>query len=373
MFLGMAIDATGCHPDSRRHFPGDPLDPEHPRRLAREAERGGLDFVTLDDSMALPEGSPAALGRPDALTVLAGIAPLTSTIGLLATVTTTYCEPFHVSRALATLDHISRGRAGWRPRVAATAAEAAHFGPEPLAGADELHAEQDEFTEVVIKLWDSWEDGAEIRDVATGRFLDRSRLRRVEHAGEHFRVQGPANVPRPPQGHPVLAVGFDPRAHRAPAPEADLVLVEVADAREARARVGAHTRVIGELEVLFSGDHGVSDWSGPAEGAGRRRAGFAGTPGELARLLGDLWESGDVDGFHLRPAFLPTTLSRFTAEVVPVLRQRSRLRPYPYSYPYPYPETALGPYPETTPHPSAETTLRARLGLPASAPNVLSA
>ncbi|MFK0043561.1 LLM class flavin-dependent oxidoreductase [Streptomyces sp. NPDC090741] len=349
MFLGMAIDATGCHPDSRWHSPGDPLDPERQRRLAQQAERGGLDFVTLDDSMVIPEGPCAALGRPDAVTVLAGIAPLTTTIGLLATVTTTYCEPVHVSRALATLDHISQGRAGWRRRVVTAAAEAAHFGPESAAGADELHAEQAEFTDVVTKLWDSWEDGAEIREVATGRFLDRSKLRHIEHAGPHFRIKGPANVPRPPQGHPVLAVDFDPRGHRAPAPEADMVFVEVPDAREARARVGAHTLVIGELEVLFSGDHGVSDWDGRTGDAASRRSGFAGTPVELAQLLGDMWDSGDVDGFHLRPAFLPTTLSRFAAEVVPVLRQRSWLRPH------------------------RGTTLRARLGLPAKAPNVFSA
>ncbi|MFI5982171.1 LLM class flavin-dependent oxidoreductase [Streptomyces sp. NPDC051555] len=349
MFLGMAIDATGCHPDSRWHSPGDPLDPARQRRLAQQAERGGLDFVTLDDSMTVPEGPCADLGRQDALTVLAAIAPLTTTIGLLATVTTTHCEPVHVSRALATLDHISRGRAGWRRRVVTAAAEAAHFGSEPPAGWEELHAEQAEFTDVVTKLWDSWEDGAEIREMATGRFLDRSRVRHIDHAGPRFRIKGPANVPRPPQGHPVLAVDFDPRGHRAPAPEADMVFVDVPDAREARARVGARTRVIGELEVLFRGDHGVSDWGGVAGGVAPRRARFAGTPDELARLLGDTWDSGDVDGFHLRPAFLPTTLSRFAAEVVPALRRRSWFRPH------------------------RGTTLRARLGLPAKAPNVFSA
>ncbi|MFB7469222.1 LLM class flavin-dependent oxidoreductase [Streptomyces sp. NPDC056224] len=347
----MAIDATGCHPESRWHSPGDPLAPEHYRQLVQEAERGGFDFVTLDDSMALPDGPRAALGRPDAVTVLAGIAPLTTTIGLVPTVTTTHCEPVHVSRALATLDHISQGRAGWRRRVVTAQAEAAHFGPEPPVRLDELHAEEAEFTEVVTRLWDSWEDGAEIREVAAGRFLDRSKLHRIDHAGRHFRIKGPANVPRPPQGHPVLAVDFDPRGHRAPVHDADMVFVDVRDALEARARFGARTRVIGELEIRFAGDHGVSGRDGRtgAGDAASRCSGFAGSPIELVDLLGDMWDSGDVDGFHLRPAFLPTTLSRFVAEVVPVLRRRSLLRP------------------------RQGTSLRARLGLPEKAPNVFTA
>ncbi|MFJ4313860.1 LLM class flavin-dependent oxidoreductase [Streptomyces lavendulae] len=349
MFLGMAVDATGCHPESRWCPPGDPLDPAHHRRLVLEAERGGVDFVTLDDSMALPDGPGAALGRPDAVTVLAGIAPLTTTIGLVATVTTTHCEPVHVSRALSTLDHISGGRAGWRPRVVTAAAEAAHFGPEPPARPDELHAEEAEFAEVVTRLWDSWEDGAEIREVAAGRFLDRSRLHPVDHTGRHFRIKGPANVPRPPQGHPVLAVDFDPRAAQDAVHDADMVFVDVRDAPAARARFGARTRVIGELEVLFTGDHGVSGWDGPTGVGAPHRSRFAGPPLELADLLCDTWDSGDVDGFHLRPAFLPTTLSRFVAEVVPVLRRRSWLRPH------------------------RGTTLRARLGLPEKAPNVFTA
>lgn len=281
--------------------------------------------------------------------MLAGIAPLTTTIGLVPTVTTTHCEPVHVSRALATLDHISGGRAGWRRRVVTAEAEAAHFGPEPPARLDELEAEDAEFAEVVTKLWDSWEDGAEIREVAAGRFLDRSKLHHIDHAGRHFRIKGPANVPRPPQGHPVLAVDFDPRGQRAALHDADMVFADVRDVPEARARCGASTRVMGELEILFAGDHGVSGWGARPGDAAPHRTRFAGSPVELAHLLGDMWDSGDVDGFHLHPAFLPTTLSRFVAEVVPVLRRRSWLRP------------------------RRETSLRARLGLPGRAPNVFTA
>ncbi|MFF1648220.1 LLM class flavin-dependent oxidoreductase [Streptomyces sp. NPDC058240] len=346
MFLGMAIDAAGCHPESRWYSPVDPLSPGHYPQLVQEAERGCFDFVTLDDSMALPDGPSAADGLPDAVTVLAAVAPLTTTIGLVPTVTTTHCEPVHVSRALATLDHISQGRAGWRRRMVTAEAEAAHFGPEPPVGLNELRAEEAEFTEVVTKLWDSWEDGAEIREVAAGRFLDRSKLHHIDHAGRHFRIKGPSNVPRPPQGHPVLAVDLDPRRDRVSAHDADMVFVDVRDALDARARVEARTRVIGELEILFDGDHGVSSWDCRTGEAASRRFRFAGSPIELADLLGDMWGSGNVDGFHLRPAFLPATLSRFVAEVVPILRRRSLLRP------------------------PQGTSLRERLGLPEKAPNV---
>ncbi|MCX5195370.1 LLM class flavin-dependent oxidoreductase [Streptomyces sp. NBC_00249] len=349
MFLGVAIDAAGCHPESRWYPPVELLNPGHHPRLVQEAERGGFDFVTLDDSMALPNGPAAAGGLPDAVTVLAGVAPLTTTIGLVPTVTTTYCEPVHVSRALATLDHISRGRAGWRRRVVTTEAEAAHFGPESPAAPHELRAEEAEFTDVVVKLWDSWEDGAEVREVAAGRFLDRSKLHHIDHAGRHFRIKGPSNVPRPPQGHPVLAVDLGPRSDGVTAHGADMVFVDVRDAWEARARVGAHTRVVAELDVLFDGDHGVSSWDGPAGDGASHRSRFAGSPAELADVLGDMWSSGDVDGFHLRPAFLPATLSRFVAEVVPILRRRSLLRP------------------------PRGTSLRERLGLPEKAPNMFSA
>ncbi|MFD9306943.1 LLM class flavin-dependent oxidoreductase [Streptomyces sp. NPDC060048] len=348
MFLGVAIDAAGCHPESPWYSPVELLNPGHYPRLVQEAERGGFDFVTLDDSMALRDG-PAAGGLLDAVSVLAAVAPLTTTIGLVPTVTTTHCEPVHASRALATLDHISRGRAGWRRRVVTTEAEAAHFGPEPPAGLQDLRAEEAEFTDVVIKLWDSWEDGAEVREVAGGRFLDRSKVHHIDHVGRHFRIKGPSNVPRPPQGHLPLAVDFDPRRDRVAAHGADMVFVDVRDAREARARVGAHTRVVGELEILFDGDHGVSSWDERAGHGASRRSRFAGSTAELADVLGALWGSGDVDGFHLRPAFLPATLSRFVAEVVPILRRRSLLRP------------------------PRGTSLRGRLGLPEKALNVFSA
>ncbi len=120
--------------------------------------------------------------------------------------TVTHTEPFHVSKAIATLDHISHGRAGWQPRVSSTAPDAELFGRRGEPGRDELFDEAGDFVEVVRRLWDSWEDDAVIRDVATGRYVDRDRLHYVDFTGRYFSVKGPSITPRPPQGQPVVAV-----------------------------------------------------------------------------------------------------------------------------------------------------------------------
>ncbi|MFF0623385.1 LLM class flavin-dependent oxidoreductase [Streptomyces sp. NPDC004296] len=341
MLLGLALGGTGWHPDDRRASPPDPMDAGQLRRLALEAERGGLDLVTLDDSMA-PVTAPSR-GRADAVTALAAIAPVTRTVGLVAAVTTTYAEPFHVARALATLDHISHGRAGWCPRVAASAAEAAHFGPESLAGIDQLRAEAAEFTEVVTALWDSWQDDAVIRDTASGRFLDRAKVRPIDHVGPHFRIKGPAVVPRSPQGHPVLATRLGPRSPLTAVHGADLVFTEVRDARRVREQAGTEARVIAEVEVHLDGD-GAAARSERPDAAGRLR--FTGSAAELAASLEAVSAREPVDGFHLRAAVLPGTVERLVQEVVPLLRRHRPVRP----------GTVGG-------------SLRERLGLPARVPN----
>ncbi|MFE7121009.1 LLM class flavin-dependent oxidoreductase, partial [Streptomyces sp. NPDC057654] len=154
--LAAAVDRAGA------------LDADPYVRAARLAERGRLDFVTLGDSFARR--------GPDALAVLARVAPATERVGLVPTVTTTHTEPFHVSSAVATLDWVSRGRAGWTVDVSTTAAEARLFGRRPAAPARALWREAAEVADVAGRLWDSWEDDAEIRDIATGRFIDRDKL-----------------------------------------------------------------------------------------------------------------------------------------------------------------------------------------------------
>lgn len=184
-------------------------DAEYYAGLARLAEQGALDFVTLGDSFARP--------GLDALAVLSRVAPTTERIGLVPTVTTTHTEPFHVSTAVATLDWVSRGRAGWQVDVSTTEAEARLFGRRPATPGDALWREAGEVADVAARLWDSWEDDAEIRDISTGRFIDRDKLHRVDFQGGTFSVRGPSIVPRPPQGRPVtVADGTGSRAGTRP-------------------------------------------------------------------------------------------------------------------------------------------------------------
>ena len=200
----------GCgHHEAAWRLPeSDPfanLDLGHWTNLAQTCERGGFDSVFLADSPALwgnAKHRPGGALEPTVLlTALAGV---TSRIGLIATASTTYNDPFNLARRFASLDHVSRGRAGWNIVTTATKAAAQNFGLDDTPGHRERYRRAAEFVDVSIGLWDSWEDGAEIGDKATGVYADPARIHPVDFAGEYFRVRGPLNVPRSPQGRPLL-------------------------------------------------------------------------------------------------------------------------------------------------------------------------
>jgi alkanesulfonate monooxygenase SsuD/methylene tetrahydromethanopterin reductase-like flavin-dependent oxidoreductase (luciferase family) len=201
-------------------------DPRSVADLAAEAEAVGFDLVSVDDSF-----DPPAAGRSpwrfDAVMTLAYAAMRTERIGVLATVTTTHTEPFHVSKNLATLDHVSGGRALWRVAVSTGPEAAARFGrraaPDPDAAATEAAA----VVETVRLLWDSWEDDAVIRDVATGRYLDRDKVHYVDVTTPWFSVRGPSITPRPPQGQLLVAVDAPGPLASLAGSVADLVVVPV--------------------------------------------------------------------------------------------------------------------------------------------------
>src|SRR6185369_11689322 len=220
--------------------------------LARHAERGLLDFLTIEDGLDLQSDdrfqadsrTDRVQGRLDAVLIAARVAPATRHIGLVPTATVTHTEPFHVSKALATLDYVSRGRAGWRFQVSVRASEAAHFGRRGVStDPAELFAEAADFVEVVRRLWDSWEDDAEIRDAATGRFIDRDKLHYIDFTGRWFAVKGPSITPRPPQGQPVVTALTHSRAGYGL--DADILYVTPADAADA-ARIVADIRSVGQ-------------------------------------------------------------------------------------------------------------------------------
>ncbi|MET9652878.1 MULTISPECIES: LLM class flavin-dependent oxidoreductase [unclassified Streptomyces] len=175
------------------------------QQLARTAERGLLDSVFLADGLALwGNARYNALGGFEPLTLLSALAAVTERVGLIATVSTTFNEPFHTARWFASLDHISGGRAGWNIVTSGTVNEARNFGQDEHLEHRLRYERAREFVEVTTKLWDSWEDDAILLDRERGIYADTDRVREINHRGEHFGVRGPLNVPRSPQGHPLL-------------------------------------------------------------------------------------------------------------------------------------------------------------------------
>ena len=325
LHLAVALDGYGWHPEAWRHTPD--LAPVTSGRywsgLVATAERGLLDFVTFDDALTAqrrrrPEIEPRWLaGRPDAVLVASRVAPVTNHIGLIPVATVTHTEPFHISKAIATLDFISHGRAGWQVRVSGTPHEADQFGRRDIRGAD-LFDEASDAVEVVRRLWDSWEDDAVIRDISTGRFVNRDKLHYIDFTGKYFSVKGPSITPRPPQGQPVVAA----LAHALPIYEfasrsADLVFITPKHDDSIRAILAevAGLKVYADVFVSFDGR------TDPRSDA----LVFDGTPTELVDLL-LRWQQSGVDGVRLRPAVNATDLPVIVEEVVPLLQQAGRFR-----------------------------------------------
>ena len=234
MHLGMFFNHTGHHIASWRH-PNAQADAginiDHYVRLAQTAEAAGLDFIFFADSVAVAERKPRSLARSaqytayfEPLTLLSALAMVTKHIGLVSTATTSYNEPYHVARKFASLDHISHGRAGWNVVTSGNAAEAWNFGRDEHYEHEARYVRAREFVQVVHGLWDSWDDDAFIRDKATGVFLDPAKMHVLDHNGPHFKVRGPLNVPRPPQGHPVIVqAGTSPSGRELAAETAEAV------------------------------------------------------------------------------------------------------------------------------------------------------
>jgi alkanesulfonate monooxygenase SsuD/methylene tetrahydromethanopterin reductase-like flavin-dependent oxidoreductase (luciferase family) len=369
LHLAVALDGAGWHPASWREpdaRPAELFTPDYWVDLVQEAERGLLDFVTIEDSLALQstrrreldERTDQVRGRLDAVLVAARVAPRTQMIGLVPVTTTTHTEPFHVSKAIATLDYVSNGRAGMQARISATAFEARQFGrreinvagagpgtPGDSAAVADLFDEAADFVEVVRRLWDSWEDDAEIRDAATGRFVDRDKLHYIDFEGRWFSVKGPSVTPRPPQGQPPVSVlAHVPVAFALAARSADLVFttpLTIDEARglvatvrgheEAASRPGPPLRAFADI-VVFLDDDAVTararkERLDEVSGRPYRSDAFvyAGTPGGLADLLLE-WHAAGLDGFRLRPGAIPHDLEAITRELVPVLQARSAFR-----------------------------------------------
>jgi FMN-dependent oxidoreductase (nitrilotriacetate monooxygenase family) len=192
--------------------------------IAAIAERGKFDLFFISDSAVMDPGDhPSFLNRFEPMTLLAALGMVTRYVGLGATVSTSFNEPYNVARSFASLDHLSGGRAAWNVVTSSNKVAALNYGKD--------HPEHDlryeiasEFVDVVRGLWDCWDDGAIVRDRATGTFLDKSKVRPLEHKGRFFNVKGPLNIERSPQGNPVIIqAGGSPPGQELSARSADLV------------------------------------------------------------------------------------------------------------------------------------------------------
>ena len=229
--LGAFLMETGHHVAAWR-APGVPAHAAHDfklyQRVAQTAERACFDALFVADSVASDSGpgtqAMARAVRFEPLTLLAALAAVTERIGLIATATTTYNEPYHVARKFASLDQLSGGRAGWNLVTSDNAAEAGNFGRDQHVDHAQRYARAREFHDVVTGLWDSWDDGAFPNDKDGARYFDPAARHVLDHRGEHFSVRGPLNVARSPQGRPVVVqAGSSEPGRRLAAATADVV------------------------------------------------------------------------------------------------------------------------------------------------------
>lgn len=244
--LGVSMIGMGYHLAAWRHphaSPGGNMELQHAVSVVKAAERGLLDMVFLADGVGIrfndvPSGTLSHVCKNvqfEPLTLLSALAMVTNNVGLVATASTTYNEPYHVARKFASLDHISGGRAGWNVVTSATDMEAQNFG---LVGAPPKTGRYDravEFVEVVRGLWESWEDDAFVRNQASGLNYDPAKMHILAHEGEHFRVKGPLNVQRTPQGRPIIVqAGASGQGRELAAATADVVYAAAQTLEDAR-------------------------------------------------------------------------------------------------------------------------------------------
>ena len=208
LHIGTFLAGTGSNMASWRHpnaVPDAAINLEYYKGLTRKAEAAKLDFAFFGDGLYISEKShPNFLNRFEPLTLLAALAMETSHIGLAATLSTTYSDPFTVARQFSSIDHLSDGRAGWNIVTSPLEGSALNYGKPEHPAHDLRYRMADEFIEATKGLWDSWEDDAFVRNKETGQFIDPSKLHRVNFKGEFFSVQGPLNISRSRQGQPVL-------------------------------------------------------------------------------------------------------------------------------------------------------------------------
>jgi alkanesulfonate monooxygenase SsuD/methylene tetrahydromethanopterin reductase-like flavin-dependent oxidoreductase (luciferase family) len=349
--LAVELSGAGAHPAAWRlpHADaGHVFTAPYWVGLARQAERAGATLVVLDDTSAPVRDQPGALvGGLDAVGVASLLGPVTTRVGLAPVVPVTYLEPFHVGKAVQTVDHVSLGRGAVQIGIAAPAGapgaddEARRYDERTPRDVDAAWREADDVLEVVTRLWDSWEDDAIVLDEGADRYIDRDRVHAIGFSGEFFSVHGASITPRSPQGRPVVVLrGDDPHALDLAARRADVVRVAVDDrsperVTAVRAAVADAGRDPAEVTVLVDAD--VLLGSVDSEAGARLRAldGFTRRTPSATELIGgvlgvadglvDLVARTGADGVVVRSLAHATDLPLLADAVAPLLRDRGLL------------------------------------------------
>ena len=412
LHLNAFLMGVGHHEAAWRLPESDPhadVDVEHYKNLARIAERGKLDSLFLADGPVLwDQVGRRPSGTLEPTVLLTALAGATERIGLIATASTTYNEPYNLARRFASLDIVSGGRAGWNIVTTAQLDAARNFNLEQIPAHRERYERAAEFVDVSLKLWDSWDDDVVLADKDSGVWGDQEKIYPPAHRGAHFQVAGALNVPRTPQGHPLLVqAGSSENGRNFAARYAEAIFTAhqtLADAQEfyddLKRRAAEHGRdpdhvkilpgivpLIGDTEAearqletelnrLIRAEFALpilAELLGvevadlrldeelpanlPAEeeiegaksrrtlvvnlgrrerltvreilarlGGGRGHLTFAGTPEQVADAIESWYDNGAADGFNIMPPVLPSSLTRFVDEVVPILQERGRFR-----------------------------------------------
>ncbi|WP_213989211.1 LLM class flavin-dependent oxidoreductase [Sodalis sp. dw_96] len=324
MHINVNILSSGSHGASWRSPLGNPLgyiQIEHYQQIAKIAERGLLDAVFLADALAIafdPKASPSwAL---DPAVIVAGMAAVTRRIGFIATASTTFSHPYNIARTFSSLDHVSHGRVGWNVVTTYDERAAGNFGERNLPKHADRYARAAEFVDVVQALWDSWEDDALILDRAAGHFADPAKIHAIDHNQAYFSVTGPLQIPRSPQGRPLLVqAGSSEQGRDLAARYAEAVFSVQQDLGEAKAyyadvkrRAAAYGRdpdSISILPGLF-----VIVAASEAEARQRRKTldKLAGEDNLLARFAGQLGlNAAELDLDRPVPEHLLTTINNY--------------------------------------------------------------
>jgi FMN-dependent oxidoreductase (nitrilotriacetate monooxygenase family) len=261
MHMGVFVLGTGNHQAGWRYEGAATSHMELPviQEIARIAERGKFDLVFISDSMVMdPTDHPSFLCRFEPTTLITALAMCTTHVGLGATVSTSFSEPFNVARIFGSIDHLSGGRAAWNVVTSSNAKAALNFNRDEHLEHELRYARAEEFVDVVRGLWDCWEDDAVVADKATGQYFDAGKVRPLNHKGRFFQVRGPINQARPPQGHPVIIqAGGSPSGLDLAARTADVVFSVVQELGPAKAayadlkgRMAKYGRAPEEIAVL---------------------------------------------------------------------------------------------------------------------------